>query len=159
MNVRDDVVFIHAGDAKTDRRRLFTRLGKERCGDRLRFLGWRADVPALLAAADVVVNTSIADEGLTGVVREALAMERAVVCTRTDGNPELVSDRMTGILVPPREPEMLASAVLELLANPAFRAQLGTAGRKRVLELMTLPARTRRVETLYRSVLAEGVVD
>lgn len=157
MKGRDDVLFIHAGDAKTDRREIFTRLGEERCGDRLRFLGWRADVPALLAAADVVVNTSVADEGLTGVVREALAMGRAVICTRTDGNPELVVDGVTGILVLPRNPDLLAARILELLANPALRSRLGAAGRARVLASMTLQIRAQQVELAYRNALARFV--
>lgn len=155
LKSRDDVVFIHAGDAKAERREFFTRLGKEKCGEKLRFLGWRADVPELLAAADVVVNSSIADEGLTGVVREALAMGRAVVCTRTDGNPELVVDGETGVLVPPRDPEILARRILELLSSPSLRTQLGTTGRARVLESMTLAARSASVDAAYREALSE----
>ncbi|MBL8769643.1 MAG: glycosyltransferase [Planctomycetes bacterium] len=150
-----NVVALHAGDAKSARRAEYERLGAERCGDRLRFLGWRSDVPELLAAADVVVNASVGDEGLTGTVREALAMAKAVVCTRTDGNPELVEDGVTGILVPRRKPDAMAAAIERLLADPAMRTRLGGAGRQRVLERMTLAVRVPRVEQIYRDVLAE----
>lgn len=152
-----NVVALHAGDAKSDRRAEYERLGAERCGDRLRFLGWRNDVPELLAAADVVVNASVGDEGLTGTVREALAMARPVVCTRTDGNPELIEDGVTGILVPRRRPEAMAQAIVALLADPSRRERLGAAGRERVLERMTLAVRVPRVERIYRDVLQERV--
>ncbi|MBK6941399.1 MAG: glycosyltransferase [Planctomycetes bacterium] len=155
MTTHPEVVALHAGDAKAERRTEYERLGAERCGERLRFLGWRPDVPELLAAADVVVNASVGDEGLTGTVREALAMGKAVVCTKTDGNPELIEDGVTGILVQKRKPEVMARAIETLLADPALRARLGAAGRQRVLERMTLAVRVPRVEQIYREVLAE----
>lgn len=155
MSTHANVVALHAGDAKSERRAEYERLGAERCGERLRFLGWRADVPELLAAADVVVNASVGDEGLTGTVREALAMGKAVVCTKTDGNPELVEDGVTGILVPRRKPDVMARAIETLLADSALRSRLGAAGRERVLERMTLAVRVPRVERIYREVLAE----
>jgi glycosyltransferase involved in cell wall biosynthesis len=148
------VVALHAGDAKAERRAEYERLANERCGDRMRFLGWRSDVPELLAAADVVVNASVGDEGLTGTVREALAMAKPVVCTQTDGNPELVTDEVTGILVPRRKPGVMAEAIVRLMNDPALRERLGTAGRERVLERMTLAVRAPRVEQIYREVLA-----
>lgn len=155
MATHPNVVALHAGDAKSERRDEYERLGAERCGERLRFLGWRSDVPQLLAAADVVVNASVGDEGLTGTVREALAMGKAVVCTKTDGNPELIEDGVTGILVPRRKPDVMARAIETLLADPALRERLGAAGRERVLERMTLAVRVPRVERIYREVLAE----
>ncbi len=152
---RDDVLFVHAGNATGPRKDEFFALGAKQCGDRLRFLGWRSDVPELLAAADIVVNASAKNEGLTGVVREALAMARAVVCTATDGNPEIVIDGETGKLVPPRDPAALAAAIASLLDDAALRERLGAAGRALVLAKMTNEVRDARVEAIYREVLAE----
>ncbi len=154
---RKDVAFVHAGNAAEERKEKYFTLAQKKCGDRLRFLGWRGDVPELLAACDVFVNSSSRNEGLTGTVREALAMARAVVCTRTDGNPEIVLDGATGLLVPPREPELLADAIERLLDDPERRARLGAAGRALVLSKMTTAARATRVEEIYREVIRERV--
>lgn len=152
---RSDVLFVHAGDATEKRLPKYHAMGRQYCGDRLRFLGWRKDVPEILAAADIVVNASSADEGLTGAVREALAMARPVICTATDGNPEIVLHGRTGILVPPRDPAALAAAVESLLDAPELRARLGAAGRELVLSRMTSTMRAQRVEQIYRQLIAE----
>src|SRR4029450_13554847 len=61
-------------------------------------LGHREDVPEILAASDLVVDASYAGLGLTGSIREALAVETPVVATDLGGMPELVADRETGLL-------------------------------------------------------------
>ena len=73
-----------------------------------------------------------ATEGLGTSVLDAMAGGRAVVATRAGGIPESVVDGETGLLVPPRDPDALASAILRLLPDPARRRALGQAGRERV---------------------------
>lgn len=124
-------------------------------GDRLRLLGFRRDVQDIYAAADVVVNSSTDSEGLTGVLREALAMERPVVATAVDGNPELVQDGLTGLLVPPRDPDAMAAAIARLLDDRDRAAAMAKAGRALVLSLMHPDVRVARTEAVYRAVLAE----
>ncbi|MEV7194517.1 glycosyltransferase [Streptomyces sp. NPDC093510] len=102
--------------------------------DRVRFTGGvpSADVPPLLRAADVVLCP--ADYEPFGIVPlEAMACGRPVVASAVGGQLDTVADPATGRLVPPRDPEALARAVAELLADPALREASGEAGRRRVL--------------------------
>ena len=125
-------------------------------GDAVTIWGYRDDVPEVLAASDVSVDASYAGLGITGTLRESLAMETPVVATRAMGNPELVGHEEHGLLVPPRDPEALASAVLRLLANPAWAKSLGRAGRQRVVRVFSMRAKVERLESLYARVIAVG---
>jgi glycosyltransferase involved in cell wall biosynthesis len=118
-------------------------------GDAVTIWGYRDDVPEVLAASDVTVDASWEGLGVTGTLRESLAMETPVVATRAMGNPELVGHEEHGLLVPPRDPEALASAVLRLLADPAWAESLGQAGRRRVVQGFSTRAKVERLESLY----------
>jgi glycosyltransferase involved in cell wall biosynthesis len=115
---------------------------------------YRDDVPEILAASDVLVDASHVGLGITGSLRESLAMETAVVATRVMGNPELVGHEEHGLLVPPRDPEALAAALLRLLADPGWARALGRAGRQRVVQGFSTRAKVERLETLYARVAA-----
>jgi glycosyltransferase involved in cell wall biosynthesis len=121
-------------------------------GDTVTIWGYRDDVPEILAATDVSVDASHVGLGITGTLRESLAMETPVVATRAMGNPELVGHEINGLLVPPRDPEALAAAVLRLLADPAWARELGRAGRRRVLAGFSTQAKVERLESLYARV-------
>lgn len=118
--------------------------------------GYRTDIPEILAAADLTVDASYAGLGVTGTLRESLAMETPVVATRVEGNPELVRHEVTGLLVPPRDPAALAEAVLRLMDDPVLARGLGQEGRKLVLERFSTRAKLDRLEALYRALSSEG---
>jgi glycosyltransferase involved in cell wall biosynthesis len=118
--------------------------------------GYRDDVPEILAASDVSLDGSHEGLGITGSLRESLAMETPVVATDAMGNPELVRHEEHGLLVPPRAPEALAAAVLRLLADPAWARALGRAGRRRVVEGFSTRAKVERLEGLYARVAGAG---
>ncbi|MCF1511587.1 glycosyltransferase [Streptomyces glomeratus] len=102
--------------------------------DRVRFIGGvpSREVPALLRGADVVVCP--ADYEPFGIVPlEAMACGKPVVASAVGGQLDTVADPSTGRLVPPRDPDALARAVGELLADPEARRACGAAGRRRVL--------------------------
>jgi glycosyltransferase involved in cell wall biosynthesis len=101
-------------------------------GGVVRFAGFRRDVPACLAAADIVALPSL-HEGLGVAALEAMAASKPVVASRVGGLGEVVIDGETGLLVPPGEPEALAAALERLAADPGLRARLAAAGRTRVL--------------------------
>jgi glycosyltransferase involved in cell wall biosynthesis len=117
-------------------------------------LGHREDVPQILAGSDLVVDASYAGLGLTGSIREALAVETPVVATDLEGMPELIADGETGFLVPPRNPEALAQAVLRMLEHPARAKAMARAGRKRVEAHFSLATKLDRIEALYTRLLA-----
>jgi len=100
--------------------------------DRVLLPGFRSDVPSLLRAADLFAFPSHL-EGLGTSVLDALAVGLPVVATTAGGIPEMIDDGMHGLLVPPRDPDALARALLALLENPARARRLGAAGRARVL--------------------------
>jgi glycosyltransferase involved in cell wall biosynthesis len=119
-------------------------------GVAVRFLGPRRDVPALLAAADVVVVPSIW-EGQPLIVQETLRAGRPLVATRVGGIAELTGDD-AALLVPPGDPGALAAAVTRLLDDPAAAARLAAAARARGALLPSETAAVDQVLSLYQRV-------
>jgi glycosyltransferase involved in cell wall biosynthesis len=117
-------------------------------GDRVVLAGYRDDPHAVLAQLDVVALPS-RTEGLPVVLLEALAHGRAVVATPVGGTPELVTDGVTGLLVPPGDPAALAAALRRLLDDPALARRLGEAGRERVARDFSERSMTDRVLEIY----------
>lgn len=118
------------GPLRSRLERLATRLG---IAKRVRFLGWRYDVPALMASADLLVCPSLR-EPLGNVVIEAWSAGLPVIATASDGPAGLITDGETGILVPLPGTNgggaaALADAIDGLCRDPALRARLGKAGR------------------------------
>ena len=103
-------------------------------GARLSMLGYREDVAAVLAAADVFVLPSYF-EGLPMSVIEAMLCALPVVASDIPGPREQVVNEVTGLLVPPRVVVPLAAALQRLAGDPALRATMGAAGRARALVL------------------------
>ena len=114
------VRFVLAGSGPEEAR-LRARVEAEGLAGRVVFAGFREDVAALLAAADLVVHPSHADALPTALIH-ALAAGVPAVATRVGGIPEIVGDD-AGVLVPPAEPAALAGAVRDLAGDP------GGAGR------------------------------
>jgi glycosyltransferase involved in cell wall biosynthesis len=102
-------------------------------GPRLRLLGYRDDIPALLAAADIFALPSHF-EGLPMSVIEAMLSGLPVVATDVRGPREQVIDRVTGLLVPPRQVAPLADAIRRLVDDANLRLAMGRAGLTRALE-------------------------
>lgn len=121
--------------------------------DAVLFPGFRADVPDLLAACDVVACPSRM-EGLNTTNLDALCLARPLVASRAGGIPEAVVDGETGLLVPPEDPAALAAAIVRLLADRALAEKLGAAGRARVLERFTVDAMVEGTLAVYRGVVA-----
>ncbi len=123
-------------------------------GNRLLTLPYRTDMPDVLRACDVVADASWAGTGITGTVREAMAMERAVVATDCAGNRELVIDGEVGLLVPRKDVGALAGALGRLLGNAELVRRLGEAARRRVVSAFSTRVRLDRLEALYSRLVA-----
>jgi glycosyltransferase involved in cell wall biosynthesis len=146
-----------AGEAGKEGSQRVTRFvvgGSEGHMDRVRRLGLRRDMTALLDAADGFVLAS-AWEGMPLVVGEAMAMEKPVVATDVGGVRELVGD--AGVLVPPRDSEALAAAMLDLMRrNVADRQRMGREARARIATDFSMDAKADRWEVLYANLLVVG---
>ncbi|MFG2819723.1 glycosyltransferase family 4 protein [Kitasatospora sp. NPDC048365] len=108
-------------------------------------------VPGLLAAADVLVAVPSRAAGGAAVL-EAMACAVPVVAVENGPVGELVVDGVTGLLVPPGRPALLAGTVRDLLADPAFAQALGIAGADRARALHTWPLAAEHLDTLYPAV-------
>jgi glycosyltransferase involved in cell wall biosynthesis len=96
---------------------------------RIRFLGHRKDIPELLRASDLYLQTSLT-EGFSNAILQAMASGLPVIATAVGGNPELVTADC-GRLVPAREVSAIEGAILELARSPERRRALGLAARAR----------------------------
>lgn len=118
-------------------------------------VGFRSDMPEVLMAADVVADMSYEGLGITGTLREAMALGKPVIGSSAGGNPELVVDGESGLLVPPRDPRALAAALRRLFTDQRLRERLALAGRERVAKGFSSEVRLDRIEALYGRLLAE----
>ncbi len=123
-------------------------------GERVRPVGFRYDMPDVLMAADIVADMSYEGLGVTGTLREAMALGKPVVASGAGGNPELVVDGESGLLVPPRDTAALAAALRRLLTDRALCERLGRAGQERVAKGFSSEVRLDRIEGLYRKLLS-----
>ncbi len=119
---------------------------------RLHLLGWRDDIPRIMAALDVLVLTSLW-EGLPRVFPQAMAAGRPVVAYGVDGGPEAVVEGVNGHLVPPGDYRLAAARVVDLLRHPDRAAAFGRAGAERVGEF-DADLMVRQQEELYGRLLA-----
>lgn len=142
-------VLVFAGNGE-DRARLEVLARELGVDDRVRFLGWREDVPRLVASSDLVLLPS-RWEGLPYVVLEAFAAGVPVVATPVDGARELVREGVTGVLASAIGADAIAAALDRALQlAPAAHAALGENGRALVLAEYTLERMARRLVDVYR---------
>lgn len=113
----------------------------------------RTDMPAIFAAANCVVDASWAGTGITGTIREAMAMRRPVIATDCGGNRELVNSPDVGWMVPARKRSLLTAALREVIGNPARAAVVAANARHRVEQGFSMEQRIDRLESLYREIL------
>jgi glycosyltransferase involved in cell wall biosynthesis len=116
------------------------------------FLGFRLDVPALLSEISVSVLPTLS-EGLSNSLLEAMAASVPVVATSVGGNPEVVQEGVTGLLVPPRDAEALARAIGRFLEQPVLGRKFGLAGRERVCTHFALARMTSATERHYEGLM------
>jgi glycosyltransferase involved in cell wall biosynthesis len=116
--------------------------------DRVHLLGHRDDIPDLLAAADVFVMPSLW-EGLPLAILEAMFAGKPVIASAISGIPEAIESGVQGLLVPGGDAPALTGALRQVLTDPARRAALGAAGRRRAEAEFTIEHMTDAYERLY----------
>ncbi|MCI0641951.1 MAG: glycosyltransferase [Gemmataceae bacterium] len=144
-----EVHIIGEGEEKTRLQELSQSLG---LADRIRLLGYRADVRELYEAMDVFALSSLR-EGLPNVLLEAMALEVPVVATRVNGVPRLVSHEETGLLVEPGSVNGLADGLRRLLLDDSLRRTLKQNARTRIERRHSFEIRMSNVRALYDEML------
>jgi glycosyltransferase involved in cell wall biosynthesis len=143
------LLFVGEGAQMAEVRQSIARL---RLGDRVRLLGRRSDIPAVLAACDLVVQPSLW-EGNPLSVMEAMAAGKAVVATSVGGVPDLIDHGVTGWLVPPNDVSQLESALTRLIEDDDLRAELGAHAAATARARFDVSVMTKGYEDLYESLL------
>ncbi len=144
------LVLVGDGPCRDDLEGLAARLGLR---GRVQFLGFRRDVPALLRAMDVFLLSSRM-EGMALTLIEAMASGLPVIATDVGGSREVVADEVTGRIVPPGDADALARALRALLAGPALRLAIGSAGRRVAEARFSAERMARDYAVLYDEILS-----
>ncbi len=122
---------------------------------RVKFLGFRKDVPDILAATDIVVHPS-RREGLPRGVMEAMAAGKPVVATDVRGSRDLVEHEVTGLLVKLGDTQGLADALLRLIRDPELRTRMGQAGQEKI-QAYSLDRVLEEMRAIYARYLNKGL--
>jgi glycosyltransferase involved in cell wall biosynthesis len=138
------LIYVGKGDLEEPLKAMVRRLN---VADRVRFLGWRTDIPDLMHSFDIFVLPS-RNEGMGRVIVEAMAAGLPVVASRTGGLPDLVSDGHNGFLVPPGDAAALGRAIRKLCDTADLRQRMGEQGRRRA-EDFSLQRMVDKLDALY----------
>ncbi len=150
--LRPDVHLLLVGDGPA-REALAQQVRGFRLGNRVHFLGWRDDIPAVIAALDVLLMPC-SGRDQSAVLLEAMALGTAVLAGAGGGVDEIVTDGETGLLVPPGDVDHLTSSLSLLLDEPDLRHNLAEAARSRVAERFPFERMVAGTLDLYRDLLA-----
>ena len=146
------LVFAGDGPSMTELRQAAADMG---IAGQVDFLGTRTDIPDVLRGFTLFTLSSIT-EGISMTILEAMACGLPVVATDVGGNREIVNPPECGLIVPPRDPQALANACLELLRDSTRRAQMSAVARQRIVEHFSLDAMVSAYSTLYDELLTKN---
>jgi glycosyltransferase involved in cell wall biosynthesis len=144
-----DAYLLIAGEGRL-RAALESQAREAQLAERIRFLGWRGNIPAYMAALDVLLAPSLW-EGFGLVLLEAMAQQTPIIASAVSAIPEIVIDGETGRLVPGKDATALADALRGLLADAAYRQHLGLVGRDRLEMAFNADTMVRRTLDVYQS--------
>jgi glycosyltransferase involved in cell wall biosynthesis len=143
--------FLIVGDGEK-RKELEDLINKLNLNDNVIFAGRRNDIPEILASLDLFVLSSVS-EGLGRSIIEAMAMQKAVVATNVGGIPEVVNHNVSGILVPAKNIDALAEAIIDLIKNKDKAFKMGIVGREIAEAKFNLSFNIEKTQNLYLKLL------
>ncbi len=144
-NISVDCLVVGDGESRVDLEALAEKLGVQ---NQVVFAGYCEDVDKALAAIDLFVLPSLS-EGLPTCLMEAMAMRKPVIATAVGGVPEVITNGETGILVPARDPERLATAIADLLSESEKAEKMAERGYREVLRRFDRRNMIQAYELLY----------
>ena len=156
-NMPEDWVLLCIGEDRGIGTRLVAQAEEFGLAKRIRWLGRRRDVCKILRLADMALLVSH-EEGFSNALLEYMSAGLPIIATDVGGNAEAVVDQESGIIVPPRKPALLASAIIKLANDSDLRARLGSRGQVRVEELFSMDRCVSNYMNLYQSIMQQGHV-
>lgn len=124
--------------------------------ENVHFTGYRTDIPPLMASVDVLVHSSVEPEPFATTVIEGMMAARSVVATHAGGMPEMIAEGVTGRLVPPRDPQAMAEAILDYYRDPARARRMGLAAQQAALSRLTAERHVAEFQALYEAIFARS---
>ncbi len=149
-SVPTKLLIVGSGPLELELKKLAEQL---KIAEQVVWAGFRKDIPAVMNTLELFVLTS-EREGLGQVLLEAMAAGKPIVATNVSAIPEVVEDKVTGLLVPPRHPDKLAQA-FKFFEQSEARERFGFAGRLRVKSVFTLPRMIEQTLAVYGECLKD----
>jgi glycosyltransferase involved in cell wall biosynthesis len=131
-------------------------ISKYDLGKNIIFTGFRKDIYEIIHNLDILIHTSILPEPFGRVLLEGMVLRKPVIATNQGGPLEIVEDGISGFLLPPENPEMLAGKITYLLENKDIARAMGENARKRVEENFSIERNVRKVQEVYAELLGNG---
>lgn len=153
-DARPRVRFVLVGDGP-EHRTLVDEILRLQLEGVVKLAGYREDIPEVLAAFDLFVLSSPEGEGVPQGLTQAMAMARPVVATAVGSVGDVVIDRVTGLLAPPKDPAQLARRILELIDDEALGRRCSTAAREWIEHEYRLDHMASRTEEFYARLLEQ----
>lgn len=146
-------IFLFVGDGP-QRKNIERKIAELGITDHVKLPGLRKDIPEILKSIDLFVLPTL-QEALGTSFLEAMAMRKPVVGTRIGGVPDVVMDGVSGVLVEPEDPAILAKEIINLLGNQDMMNKMGNKGRRIVEERYSVDIMVNRLYSFYNSLLKE----
>jgi glycosyltransferase involved in cell wall biosynthesis len=146
--------FVVVGEGP-DRDKLESLIDELKLRQNVSMLGRRDDMPSVYASLDIMVSAS-RQEGLPMAILEGMASSLPIIATPAGDVPVMIRDGQTGVIVPPENARLLASAIVALLQNPAQRERLGAAARKLIQDEFSADRMTADYLRVYAKAASRG---
>ncbi len=123
--------------------------------DRIHFVGFRNDAPAIAAACDAFIMPSTKREGLSRAVIEAMSCGTAPIVTHVGGLPEMVVHQESGLIIPPKDSSAIAQAILALYQNPDLKKKMGENARQRIQTHFNIKNTIEKTRFLFEELISQ----
>lgn len=136
-------------------KRLHKLVDELHISDHVVFTGFRADIPEIMAASDILVHSASEPEPFGRVIVEGMLAARPVIATDAGGVPEIIQDNVTGLLVPPRDVKSIANNIKFLIRYPDLSKKIGKQAYRTAKERFSVNQHVTKVQAIYNKILAE----
>lgn len=142
-----------------DSQEIQKRIAKSPMESHFHTFGFRKDVLNDVAACDVAVNSSVKGEGLSRTIIEAMSLKKPVIATSIGGNPELIINKETGLLIEPKSPKAIADAIIQYKHSPDLREKMANQGYNYIASEFTVEKTVEQTLALYRELKNELIAE